>query len=254
VQPGRGRVLEVKDVGVSFGAVKALDGVSLEVPEGSFVGLIGPNGAGKTTLFNVVSGFVAPSQGRVRLCGRRITDWSPPRRARAGIARTFQNVGLDKHATVADNLRVAREGGPLGAELRSIFSGNGSGPGPRAADIVERLDLHPVLSARVDQLSVGTTKLVELACALTRDPRLLLLDEPSSGLGATERIVLAEVLGELRGEGLTVLLIEHDMQLAMNAVDFMYVLDFGVMLAQGRPAEIRRDKRVIEAYLGKSAS
>src|SRR5437016_5704974 len=118
LSPGRGRVLDVIDVSVSFGAVRALDGVTLAVREGAFVGLIGPNGAGKTTFFNVVSGFVGTAGGRVRLAGRRVDGWSPAQRARAGLARTFQNVGLDKQATVADNLRVAREGGLLLDELR----------------------------------------------------------------------------------------------------------------------------------------
>jgi branched-chain amino acid transport system ATP-binding protein len=245
----------VSDVGVSFGAVRALDGVSLEVPEGAFVGLIGPNGAGKTTLFNVVSGFVAPARGRVRLAGRRITDWTPARRARAGLARTFQNVGLDKKATIADNFRIAREGGALSDELLSTFFGAGAenGFGPKAQELVDRLDLHRLMSERVDQLPVGTAKLVELACALMREPRLLLLDEPSSGLGSGERFLLGEFLRELRGTGLTVLLIEHDMPLAMSTVEYLYVLDFGTLLAEGTPDEVRKDRRVIEAYLGKSA-
>ena len=240
-------------VSVAFGAVKALDEVTLSVREGAFIGLIGPNGAGKTTFFNVVSGFVTPSRGRVRLAGRRVDDWTPAQRARAGLARTFQNIGLDKQATVADNLKVARQGGTILDELRVTFGlRHGEASEFRAEALLERLELTGVLGERVDQLPVGTAKLVELVAALCRQPKLLLLDEPASGLGPPERVQLGALLRDLHREGTTILMIEHDMGLAMSCVEYLYVLDFGTMLAQGPPEVIRRDGRVIEAYLGKA--
>jgi branched-chain amino acid transport system ATP-binding protein len=254
---GRGRVLDVAGISVSFGAVRALDNVSLSVRDGEFVGLIGPNGAGKTTFFNAVSGFVGPSAGRIRLAGRRIDSWTPAERAQRGIARTFQNTGLDKGATVADNLRVARDGGPLWAELRRSFGRPAVAAErleTRAGELLDRLGLGSVLGQRVETLPVGTAKLVELVAVLLRRPRLLLLDEPASGIGPTERVRLGRLLRELhRQEGLSVLMIEHDMALAMGTVDYLYVLDFGTLLAEGRPDEVRRDPRVIEAYLGRTA-
>jgi branched-chain amino acid transport system ATP-binding protein len=237
---------------VNFGAVQALQDVSLSVYEGQFVGLIGPNGAGKTTCFNVISGFVAPSEGRVRLDGRRITDWAASRRARAGLARTFQNIGLDKTASVWDNLRVANEGGPVLSELfvrpdRADFH-------RRAEALLDQLALQDVRDERVNELPIGTAKLVEIACALVRQPRVLLLDEPASGLGPPERARLGAFLRQLhRDSGLTILMIEHDMDLAMGSVDYLYVLNFGTPLAEGTPAFVGQHPAVIEAYLGGAA-
>ena len=188
--------------------------------------------------------------------GHSIDQWSPAKRARAGLARTFQNIGLDKQATVADNLKVARQGGSIADELRvTLGLRRGEAAEFRAEALIERLELGGVLGERVNELPVGTAKLVELVTALCRQPRLLLLDEPASGLGAPERVRLGDLLRDLhRDEGTTILMIEHDMALAMSTVEYLYVLDFGTLLAEGPPEVIRRDPRVIEAYLGKSAA
>jgi branched-chain amino acid transport system ATP-binding protein len=245
----------LSEVTVSFDAVDALAGVSLTVGDGQSVGLIGPNGAGKTTLFNVISGYVRPRQGRVRYCGQRVTDWSPQMRARAGIARTFQNVGLDKHATVRDNLLLATEPSDIGSTLRSVVGRRQAAAIPAPCrDLVDRLGLAPSVDEVVGVLPAGIAKLVELVCATATNPRLLLLDEPSSGLGPGERARLTDALNVIRAtSGISVLMIEHDMQLAMRLSDYLYVLNFGALLAHGTPQEIREDERVIEAYLGKAS-
>lgn len=262
-KPGRPRerprrpsryALDVKNLTVEFGTLRALENVSLRVPSGRFVGLIGPNGAGKTTLFNVISGFVTPRSGRVRFRGRRITHWPPHLRARVGLGRTFQSVGLDKKETVLENLHIALEVGGLLKELRSLaLPRRESDVGSRILlqEVIELLDLAPILRERVASLSTGRAKIIELGCALLRRPSLLLLDEPSAGLGTVETDRMLSVLQRLRAAGqISVLMIEHDMRLAMQAVDYLYVLDFGQLLAEGTPETVRNDPGVIEAYLG----
>lgn len=252
-------MLEVVNVAVSFGAVQALAGVTLTVRERQFVGLIGPNGAGKTTLFNVVSGFIRPDSGRLRMAGQRITDWSASRRARAGMSRTFQNVGLDKHATVDENLRAAQEVSALRVELSEWVLPQRSGTAQWRRDerkeVIDLLGLDEVRTALVNHLPMGLAKQVELACVLLRHPQLLLLDEPSSGLSQDETAYLGSVLRDLHASrDLAILIIEHDMSLAMTLCEHLYVLDFGVLLAEGKPDEVRTDSRVIEAYLGKEVA
>lgn len=256
--PGRGRMLEVVDVSVSFGAVRALTGVSLTVADRQFAGLIGPNGAGKTTLFNVISGFVQPTAGRLRLAGRRVTDWSPTRRARAGLSRTFQNVGLDKPATVEENLRAVQQVSTLRREALEWALPRRSADVQHRherEEIIELLGLAEERNTPVAQLPMGLAKQVELGCALLRRPRLLLLDEPSSGLSNEETARLGQVLRDVHANReLAVLLIEHDMSLAMSLCEHLYVLDFGVPLADGTPEVIRANPKVVEAYLGQEAA
>ncbi|HZT67820.1 MAG TPA: ABC transporter ATP-binding protein [Acidimicrobiales bacterium] len=247
--PGDGPLLEVGKLSVRFGGVNALNQVDLTVGRGTITGLIGPNGAGKTTLFNAVTGLVAPQEGRVRLDGTDITDWAPHRRGRAGIARTFQRLELFTGLTVEANLMAAWEssvpGGALGRRRRE---------GRQVVDsVIDALDLGSIANRLAGQLSTGQGRVVELARALCVRPRLLLLDEPSSGLDQNEtaqfRDVLLDVVGRDTGEP-AILLVEHDVALVMEVCDAITVLDFGERIAEGTPAEVRKNPRVISAYLG----
>jgi branched-chain amino acid transport system ATP-binding protein len=264
--PGRGLrrrarsdpwILDVRNVTVQFGSVRAVDGVNIRVPYRGFVGIMGPNGAGKTTLFNAITGFVQPTGGVVRFRGRRIGHWPAHRRARAGIGRTFQNVGLNKRATVLENLWVAVQAGPLGHELSSFSVGTFDELTRRRPDVVpvlERLHIHELLGSVVADLPHGTAKQVELACVLARRPTLLLLDEPTSGLGPDETGELATVLLDLHAsQPVSILVIEHDMPFVTRCAEHIHVLDFGRLLASGTPEEVTRNPAVLEAYLGTTA-
>jgi branched-chain amino acid transport system ATP-binding protein len=237
-------LLEVNGISVSFGGVHALTDVSLDVEDACVTGLIGPNGAGKTTLFNVACGFQAPNEGRVVLDGRDITDLKPYRRAREGIARTFQRLEVFGSLSARDNVRVA-------AEVRESWDGHDGGTSVEIADeILERVGLRGVASERVESLPTGLSRLVEVGRALATRPRVLLLDEPSSGLDPEETEGLATLLESLAQDGLAVLLVEHDVELVMRACTRIHVLDFGEILAIGTPREVRRNPAVQRAYLG----
>jgi branched-chain amino acid transport system ATP-binding protein len=236
-------VLEVDGVSVLFGGVLALDEVVLTVDAGHVTGLIGPNGAGKTTLFNVICGLQAPTRGRVSLDGIDITGVKPFARARRGIGRTFQRLEIFGSMTVYENIR-------LGAEIRQQWDRSWTDPDGRAAEVLDRIGLWRVADERADALPTGLARLVELGRALTAGPRLLLLDEPSSGLSEQETDDLAELLQSLAADGLGVLLVEHDVDLVMSVCARINVLDFGQILAVGTPAEIRSSEAVQHAYLG----
>jgi branched-chain amino acid transport system ATP-binding protein len=242
-------LLRVESVTVSFGGNRALSNVDLEVPPAQITGLIGPNGAGKTTLFNVITGLLAPSFGRVVFAGRDISRLETHKRARLGIARTFQRLELFTDLSVRDNLRVA-------AEMRNTWSlwpwSVGRVDPERETDrVLELVGLTRVADTEVSEIPTGTARVVELGRALMIQPRLLLLDEPASGQTDEETRAFERLLRRLvENDGLTVLLIEHDMSLVMDACDRIHVLDFGETIAVGSPDDVRSDPRVQEAYLG----
>jgi branched-chain amino acid transport system ATP-binding protein len=240
-------LLEIDEVSVQFGGLLAVDDASISVPEGCVTGLIGPNGAGKTTLFNVITGLQAPSGGRVRLDGTDITRRRPYRRARLGIARTFQRLEAFGSLTARENVLVA-------LEMRRRWAKSRYDPGKVADELLERVGAAHVADKRVDSLPTGSARLVELARALATDPKVLLLDEPSSGLDEQESDALGVLLRELTADGLAVLLVEHDMPLVMEACTHISVLDFGRVIAEGSPGEIQADPSVQRAYLGTAKS
>ena len=231
--------LEVSEVTVTFGGRRALDGVAIAAERGRVTGLIGPNGAGKSTLFDVICGLRKPVAGRVALEGKDVTREGPARRARHGMARTFQRLELFGRLSVRENLMVAAELGPQRRHAARAVE-----------EIVARLDLGEVADRPADALPTGTGRLVEVGRALAVRPRFLLLDEPAAGQDAEETRRFAVLLRALADEGTTVVLVEHDMSLVMGVCDEVYVLDLGKIISVGPPDVIRRDETVLAAYLG----
>jgi branched-chain amino acid transport system ATP-binding protein len=238
-------LLHVDQVVVKFGGVTAVDGADFTAEPGTITGLIGPNGAGKTTCFNVISGLQRPTSGRVRLDGRDITSKTVDARARKGMGRTFQRLEAFGSLTVRENVMVALD---IHRGARAIFRRSDE----KADDLLERVGIASYAEERADSVPTGTARLLELARALACEPRLLLLDEPSSGLDETETDDFGTLLRGLAGEGVAVLMVEHDMDLVMSVCDEIHVLDFGRIIASGTPARVRTDPRVQEAYLGYS--
>jgi branched-chain amino acid transport system ATP-binding protein len=252
-------VLEVHDLSIRFGGLQALEDVSLEVNEFEIVGLIGPNGAGKTTAFNCITGFYQPNRGRVFYRGRDVTKEPPHAKAAMGFGRTFQNVGMVKSATALENLRTAQHA-KAGYGVADGLLGLGRSRQAerelteKADAILELLGLSAIRDRRVGGQSYGTLKLLELGCALATDPDVLLLDEPTSGMGPDESDELGERLLVLRKEfGLTMLVIEHHVPLVLRVCDHVYVLNFGRLLAEGTPKVIQSHPEVVAAYLGGEA-
>ncbi|QXC62929.1 ABC transporter ATP-binding protein [Aquihabitans sp. G128] len=233
-------ILETTEISVRFGGHMAVDNVSLSVEEGAITGLIGPNGAGKTTTFNVITGLQPPTRGRVSVGGQDITKLSAHKRARLGVARTFQRLELFGSLSVLDNVLTA-------AELNRV---EGQDPEAASRALLERVGLGDLVAQRADSLSTGNARLVELARAMACRPRVLLLDEPASGLDEEETNRFAEILTELAAEGLGILLVEHDVPLVMRLCQQITVLNFGSVLAVGTPKEIQTNEAVVEAYLG----
>ena len=249
-------VLEVRDLSIRFGGLQALQGLNLEVNEFEIVGLIGPNGAGKTTAFNCITGFYKPNRGTVTYRGQDVTRTPPHVKARMGFGRTFQNVGMVKSATALENLKTAQHA-KAGYDVMSGLIGTGASVRAekqltdKADAILDLLGLSAIRDKRVGGQSYGTLKLLELGCALATDPDVLLLDEPTSGMGPDESDELGDRLLLLRKEfGLTILVIEHHVPLVLRVCDHVYVLNFGRLLAEGEPSFIQTHPEVVAAYLG----
>lgn len=233
-------LLEVRGVMVRFGGVMAVGGVDLDAEVGQVTGLIGPNGAGKTTLFNVISGMQEPTAGNVLVSGVDITGEAPHKRAKRGLARTFQRLELFWSLSVRDNVRVA-------AELAAVPDVDGT-----VDALLDKVGVSDLADSVAGDLPTGSARLVEIARALATMPRLLLLDEPASGLDDSETERLGTLLRELASDGLGVLLVEHDMNLVMQVCDRIHVLDLGNIISVGTPTEIQHDEAVLRAYLGTS--
>ena len=248
-------ILEVRDLSVRFGGVRAVSGVSLAVREGEILSIIGPNGAGKTTIFNVVTGLYRPTAGDVRLRGRPISGLPPHARARLGVARTFQNIRLFRELTVGENVRVARYGhaqvGLGGALLRTPgFRRERAKADAAVAALLESVGLHGRSGELARSLPYGDQKRVELARALASDPSVLLLDEPAAGMSTGEADELMTLTRSLRDRGLAILLVEHHIRVVMGVSDRVLVLNHGERIAEGSPGAVRRDPTLIAAYLG----
>jgi branched-chain amino acid transport system ATP-binding protein len=237
-------LLEVVGVTVRFGGVTAVDDASFAVDDGTITGLIGPNGAGKTTLFNVISGLQSPTSGRVRFRNHDVTRSSVNSRARAGIGRTFQRLEAFGSLTVRENVLVARE---IKAGVRGWF---GRRPDAIVDGLLERVGITDYAHQRADSVPTGVARLLEIARALAIDPRLLLLDEPSSGLDEAETENFGALLRELAAHGTAILMVEHDMDLVMGVCNLIHVLEFGRVIATGTAEQIRSDRAVQAAYLG----
>ena len=241
-------LLVVETVTKSFGGIRALDGCSLTVADGTITALIGPNGSGKTTLFNVITGHVRRDSGQVSMNGRRLDGSSPGRVFAAGVARTFQLPRIFPRLTVEENMRLVASSQPSAKRQAAGPSLTGN------EDLLEFVGLAGHSRAAAGTLSYGQRKLLELACVLSTQPKIILLDEPAGGVNPSLLLLLADRIRAIRAAGATVLVVEHDMEFVMSLCDQVIVMNAGHVIAAGSPEQIRSDSRVLDAYLGKGAA
>ncbi len=251
-------LLRTRDITVRFGGISALSEVDIAIEEKEIVGLLGPNGAGKSTLFNVITGYLKPAFGRVLLQEDDVSRFLPYERVRAGIGRTFQHVKLFRDLTVYENILVAQHRHLSAGGFAAMFRTPGwrrdeKVARERAARILELVDLGPWKDRKPLEISYGTTRFLELACVLSLEPKILLLDEPASGIQQKEVEALGPMLMRIRDDtGCAILLIEHDMGLLLNTSERIYALDLGKIITEGTPAEVVHDDRVLGSYLGRT--
>ncbi len=251
--------LSVQNVTMRFGGVVAVNELNICIPKGSIVGLIGPNGAGKTTAFNVISGFYTPQEGKVVFNGTEITGAPPHKVCSAGIARTFQNIRLSQHLSALENVMVGCHvrrkcpwwmvpfGLPMLLKEEDAIR-------EKATKLIERLDLKAYINEKASSLPYGAQRRLEIARALATEPKFLLLDEPAAGMNPQESMELMHFIGYIRDEfNVTILLIEHDMKVVMGVCQYIWVMEYGCLIAEGEPEAIRNNPEVIKAYLGEDA-
>ena len=243
-------LLSMQSLRVTYGAVVAVDSLTLDVPQGGIIGLIGPNGAGKTSAIDAISGYHPLSGGEVLFEGEDITRMRPHRRARRGLARTFQSVELFDDLTVEENLQVAADHLGIGRALRDLFWPTGESNREGVDWALGLCGLEDVARRMPTELSAGQRKLVGVARALAQRPKVVLMDEPAAGLDTEESVELGARLRTMPAAGVSVLIVDHDMSLVLGICDEIHVLDFGRSIAHGTPAQIRSDEHVIAAYLG----
>ena len=248
-------LLDVKNLGISFGGLRAVNDFDLKIQKEELYGLIGPNGAGKTTVFNLLTGVYKPDSGKVLLDGKDLTGKKNIEISKAGIARTFRNIRLFKELTVLDNVKVGLHNHHHYSTIEGIlrlpnYRKVEKEMNEKAMELLKVFDLEKFASYKAANLPYGQQRKLEIARALATDPKLLALDEPAAGMNSTEKLDLTKLLKKISADGVTILIIEHDVKLIMELCDEMTVLDYGKILAQGKPEDVRKNKDVIEAYLG----